>query len=96
MPGSSSIRSRCRRFGLLDLGALGDRGARVAEPLGQLVADPLELAEIEQPRLAARRIAAECQAAHLRSGHERVGELTLEAGDLCAQRPPGGALVDVR
>jgi hypothetical protein len=37
--------------GLLLLGAPGDRGAGGLQPLGQLIADLLELAEIEQPDL---------------------------------------------
>ena len=44
-PGSSSIRSSITRLRLLLVGPPGDRRAGSVQPLGQLVADALELAE---------------------------------------------------
>ena len=53
------------------------------QALGQLVAHALELAEIEQPRLAGAVPAGAVEAAHLgERGHERVRQLALEPGDL--------------
>ena len=68
------------------------RHAGRAEAFGELVAHALELAEIEQPRLAARGDGLG-EAAHRKGGDEGVGQLTLEPRDLAAERAPRGALV---
>ena len=86
-PGSSSIRSR-RSGWPPDVGPLGDRRACRLEPLGQLVADPLELAQVEQPRVPACAPQVLGQAAHRVRRHERVRELALEPRDLRSQGAP--------
>ena len=90
--GRSSIRSRIRRFSACSSARSGDRQPRLAQPLGQLVADDLELPQVKQPGMAGghRR---QGQPAHREGGHERVGELTLQPRDLLTQRPAGGPLV---
>jgi hypothetical protein len=65
-------------------------------PVGELVADPLELAERQQPRPGlcgggSRRARGLPPREHL---GERPPELVLEAGDLVAQVTPSGMLVE--
>jgi hypothetical protein len=79
----------------LALGADGQGAPRSLQPVGQLVAQHLELAEAEQARAAAPgdddvdRVGRE-------AGDERVGELALEPRDLAPQRAAGGVLVERR
>ena len=66
----------------LSLGSLGDRHPRGAEAFDQVVAHPLELAEIEQPGSVPATLGDPLESAHRECGHERVGELALEPDDL--------------
>ena len=50
VPGSSSIRSSARRFSACSIGAPGDPHPGGVETIGELVANQLELPEVEQPR----------------------------------------------
>jgi len=65
--------------GVLDLSPLGDRHPRAAQALGQLIANALKLAQIEQSRLRGAHAARGIQAAQPIGGHEGVGELPLQA-----------------
>jgi len=73
----------------LDVGALGDRDPRGVQPLRQLVAHPLELAQVQQSGIASPRALRVAQAAHGIGGQERVCQLMLQPGDLPANRAPG-------
>jgi len=82
----------------LALDTLAGARTQLLHTARQLVAYALELAEIEQRRTVHTDAAAAC---HRRGdvrealGNDR-GALALESRDLCPQRGPGGALVDVR
>jgi hypothetical protein len=80
--------------GGLHVCALGDRHARGAEALGELVTHPFQLPEIEQPRVASALWGGLFEAAHRVSGDERIGQLAFELRDLRPQRAPGSQLVD--
>jgi hypothetical protein len=82
--------------GDLELGALADRRAGSLDARREVVADALELAEVEQPRRAARPRRLLVEPSHRKSGHERVGEFPLELVDLGPQRPPCRPLVLLR
>ncbi len=58
--------------GGLDVGTLGDRHARCAQPFGELVPDPLELAEVKQSRVATAA-GGLIEPAHRVGSHERIG-----------------------
>ena len=62
---------------------------------GQVVAQPLQLAEIENPRLGSDRRDAVLDRDAAEPLGEQRGELTLEATDLAPQLGPGEALVDL-
>jgi len=80
---------------LLALGLRGEVAAQRPQPVGELVAQRLEVAQPEHARTGAAR-------RHRRRGDLRVGgadggaHLALETGDLVAQRPTGRSLVDLR
>ena len=76
----------------LDLGAVVERAARLVQPVGEVVAELLELAQAQQPRAAAP-VDAELDARARVSGDEGGGELGLDLGDLLAKRASGGKLV---
>jgi len=81
--------------GGLDALALAQRHASIGNPFGQLVAQPLELAQVEDPRL--RRDGAD-PVPYLDSaerGGEEPGQLALQASDLAPQLGPGEALVNL-
>ena len=71
--------------GLLCIRALRDRDARGAQALRELVPDALQLAEIEQAGVATAG-ARLVEPAHSGGGHERIGQLALEPGDLGPHR----------
>jgi hypothetical protein len=77
---------------LLDVGAVAERAACVGDPVGQVVAELLELAQRQQARTAAGGD-GELEALARPGGAEELRQLVLEASDLTQQRPPGGALV---
>jgi hypothetical protein len=77
-------------LGLL-IGPLGNRHPGAVKALGELVADQLEVAEVEHPGLGVHGLRL-IEAAHRVSGHEGVGELSLQPSDLSPQRAPGGPL----
>jgi hypothetical protein len=79
--------------GRLDLRALGDGHPCAAQPLGQLVANPLELAQVKQPGIRAGLAWAVAQAAQRVGGDESIRELALEARDLSPQRAPRSRFV---
>jgi hypothetical protein len=83
---------------VLGVAAAGDLGARVAQPQAQAVADPLEVAERQEPRATGpgrARDRGERDGGDVDARQQRVGEVALEAGDLTAQRPSGRAFVDI-
>lgn len=82
--------------GRLARGKVPSRDLRLAQPRGKLVSDPLELAEIEQPRAvdaAARpRVSFLRCPAHLERADHGPRQLGVEMRDLPAQRDPRGVL----
>jgi hypothetical protein len=72
--------------------ALGDSHTGAMEAAGQLVADDLELPQVQQPRLRGEGDRW-LEPAHRKGSDERVRELTLETRDLGPQRPASCALV---
>src|SRR6185312_7230255 len=62
----------CEAAGCLLVRALGDPCACCAEALDEVIADVLELSEIQQARLAAGPANILIEAAHGEGGHERV------------------------
>ena len=80
--------------GGLQLGAPADRDPRRQQPVDELVADQLELAEVKQPRLAVALVRAREPAGRI-GGHERLGELPLEPRDLLLQGAAGRALIKI-
>jgi hypothetical protein len=81
--------------GGLEVGALAQGPASVGDPLGQLVAQPLQLTEVEDARLWRHRGDAVLDRGMAEGGGEEAGELPLEPADLASQLDPGGALVDL-
>ncbi len=79
----------------LDAGLLAQRQPRLGDPLRQLVPQPLELAEVENPRLDCDRGDAIVELDASEGLAQEAGELTLEPADLASQLDPGKALVDV-
>jgi hypothetical protein len=79
--------------GGLHLSALGDGHPGRVNAISQLVTDPLELSETEDPRFAPalRRLV---ETAHPIRGDERLRELALEALDLGPQGAARGPLID--
>jgi hypothetical protein len=73
--------------GGLRVGALGDRHPRGPQALGQVVADALELSEVEQPRRGSRYRTSLGHTAHAvgERRHESFRQLALELGDLSLQ-----------
>lgn len=80
--------------GGLDRRAGAERGAGLADPLGEAVADRLQLAEAEQPRLGGEALDPVGDLGVAESLAEERGELRLEARDLAAQLQPRLALAD--
>ena len=77
----------------LVLGPLGERPPRLGDPLGESVADPLEVAEVEQPRgrRGAGDAAVDLETAEGFGGE--AAELAFEAANLSPQLGARGALV---
>jgi hypothetical protein len=68
------------------VGAERDLRTCAAQLLGQFVSKLLELAEAEQARATGRRFDAHVDNGPRKRGGERVREVTVEPGDLHAQR----------
>ena len=79
----------------LDAGALAQGQPRFGNPLGKIVAQPLELAEAENPGLTAERGDTVVDLDSTEGLGEKAGELALEMADLTPQLDPGEALVDL-
>jgi hypothetical protein len=79
----------------LHAGALSQRQARVGDPLGQVVTQLLELAEVEDPRLGRDRVNPVTDFDPPEALGEEAGELMLEVADLTPQLDASEALVDL-
>jgi hypothetical protein len=86
---SLEIQPVCR----LKIGTLGDRDPRAPQPFGELVADPLELAQVEHAWIGPGIGRARRQTTHRERGDKRIGQLALEPRDLRPQRTPCRQLV---
>ncbi len=82
--------------GGLDLGPLGERDAGAGHPLGELVAQPLQLAEVEDARLRRPRRDPVRDLDPAEGGTEQRCQLALEPADLPPQLLPRAALVNPR
>jgi hypothetical protein len=79
----------------LDPGALAQGQPCLGDPLGEVVAQLLELAETEDPGLTADRGDAVVDLDPAEGLGEETAELALEMADLTPQLDPGEALVDL-
>jgi hypothetical protein len=66
----------------LDPGALAQRPLRIGDPLGQVIAQPLQLAQAKDPGLAANRVDPVGNLHPAKGLSEEAGELALEMADL--------------
>lgn len=78
----------------LDLGPAGERHPGAGDPLGQLVAHPLQLAEAEHPRLDRRRRHPVLDLDPAEGLAEQPRQLALQPPDLAPQLLPRRPLVD--
>jgi hypothetical protein len=67
--------------------------AGAAQLVGEIVAERLELGDVQQPRTAAGGRDADVDGGPRERGDQRVTELALEPLDLRAQGAPGGVVV---
>lgn len=74
---------------------LGQGQARLGDAVGEPVAQPLQLAEVEQPRRGRDRADPVADLDPAEALGEEAGELLLQSADLTPQLAPCGALVDV-
>ena len=81
--------------GALDLVALTQGKPRVGNPLGEVVAQTLQLAEVEEARLARDRIDPVADLDPSEALGEEAGELTLEMTDLPPQLSASETLVNL-
>jgi hypothetical protein len=81
--------------GGLDPGPLAQGQPRRGDPLRQLVPQPLELAQVEDPRLGRNRADAVLDLHPPEGLGKESGELTLEMADLTPQLGSGKALIDL-
>ena len=65
------------------------------DPVRQLVAQPLQLPQVEDPRLRGHRADAVVELDPAEGLGQEAGELALEMADLTPQLDPGEALVDL-
>jgi len=79
-------------LGGLALALLGGPLAHVRHTVGEVVTDPLQVAEPEQARA---EDAHSGRAGRQSRGNQCGGMLTLEVCDLVAERAPGGAFIDL-
>jgi hypothetical protein len=82
--------------GGLDLSALGEDEARLGDPVGKLVADGLQLAEVEDPRLAGEGAHRGVDPDSAEGLSEEPGQDALETADLTAQLAASQTLVGSR
>jgi len=70
--------------GRLRVGLLGDGHPRSLKALGQVIADPLEISEAENPRFRSGPGTGNGDPVHAvgERGHEGIRQLALELGDL--------------
>jgi hypothetical protein len=94
LPGIEEHSLERHAMGGLDLRALGDRQPGGAEALDEFVANALEFAEAKHPGLTGSPV-GKVEAAHVIGGHKGVGELPLEACDLCSERAARSKLVSL-
>jgi len=93
---SGGIREHARQqlpVAVPKLGLLGERPARLADPLGQRVAHALQLIETGDPRRTRPPGDAGVDLAQREGLGDEAGQLTLEAPDLAPQLGPREALV---
>ena len=74
---------------------LGQGQARVGDAVGELVAQPLQLTEVEQPRRGRDRGDAVTDLDPAEALGEEPGKLPLQGADLAPQLTPRGTLVDI-
>ena len=79
----------------LDPGSLLELQPGVGDPFRQLVAQPLQLTEVEDPRLSRDRGNAVIELDPAEGRCEETAQLTLEAADLAPQLGPRPQLVDL-
>jgi hypothetical protein len=79
----------------LDPGPLAQPQAGIGHPLGQIVAQLLELTEVEHSRLGRNRADQVIDLDPSESLREEAGQLALEPSHLAPQLDPSEALVDV-
>jgi hypothetical protein len=78
----------------LDPGTVSQAQARLGDPVGQLVTEPLQLAEVEDPRLRRDRADPVVELDPAEGLGKEARELALEPADLAPQLVAGQALVD--
>jgi hypothetical protein len=81
-------------FAGLHVGARGDCQARSAQALGELIANALELTQVEHARFPGDA-GATLEPAHPVRGHEGFRQITLEPRDLSAEGAARGAFVNL-
>jgi len=74
---------------------LGQGQPRIGDAVGELVAQPLQLPEVEQPRCGRDRGDAVTDLDPAEALGEESGQPLLEGADLAPQLTPRGTLVDV-
>jgi hypothetical protein len=94
---------RCRQHPLqllavggLDPRLLPQRHPRLADPLGELVAQPLQLTEVEQPRGAGAGADPVLELDSAEGLADEATQLALETGNLTPQLGPREPLIDAR
>jgi hypothetical protein len=79
----------------LDPGPLAQRDPRLRDPIREIVAQPLQLAQVEDPRLHRDGGDTVIELDPAEGLGEEAGELTLEVADLAPQLRSGSELVDL-
>ncbi len=79
----------------LDPGALAQGQPRLANALGEIVAQPLEFTKVQDPGLGAERGYPVGDLDSAEGLGEEAGELALKMADLTPQLDPGEALIDL-
>lgn len=79
---------------VLDAGPLDEGGPRLGDPVGEAIANHLQLAQIQNPGGSGKRVDPVRHLGVAKRLAEEPGELGLEPGDLAAQLETCLALVD--